>query len=818
MQSVFKSIIDILIAMVLAVVLLPLFPFIAILIKLDSAGPIFYRCDRIGKDRKSFHMYKFRTMLEIPVRVGQSLSPQGDVRVTNFGRLLRRTKLNELPQLLNVFKGEMSFVGPRPEAPDLAAAYPPEAEILFSIKPGIVGPAQITFRNEEDLYPEGVDPKDYYIHNILPEKLKIDLEYLKHPTLLKDLRYMFLAFKETMLGTISRRHFFENNSQIYLFLFDMFFVVGCYLFAIELRFEGDVPAEVVPVVLKTFPILLFYRLICFIGFGLYGVLIRYLNVSSYMAVANAVTFSSILTGVTIYLIGFYSFPRSLLIIDWFCINVFMISIRVPTKLLRFRIYGKERNTLKKVLIFGAGDKGILAAAQLKSRVKILGFLDDDRTKRNKKVQDYSVVGNRYDIEPLSKIYHVDEVVIAVSNLDEKNLNHIVSLCHKASVRYSIFTTFVDSYTERVREEHLRARKIFRWLNGKEINMVPFQMDGRFSNKHFLLVGASNMLGLELLKYLSPFKLREVAILDKYEAYLSEMMQRGMGFLPKEFVKPFLATDPLPIEAGRIFDKIKNPCIVIHMGTRKYPSVLETDPLLIVKENILDTWELFETSRVAGCELFMMISYVGAAQPKNLIQSTLSLAEHYIQSSCPGSKTCGTIVRLFNLVENRGSILRTIQSQIRDGRKILLNHPEEERYFITASSAAKLILRSAYMAIDQTNGSPGIFISSYNGAVKVLDLAKFIIQDYGLDPGKDVEIGFLKDGDGKDWKESIHLDGRQVWETPDRSIKRIIPSSLLCKSEVDQDIEEFRAMVKAKDRDGLIRKANERVKKILDLGS
>src|SRR5215475_3154472 len=102
---------------------LPLFPVIGLFIKLDSRGPVLYRCNRIGKDGKPFKMYKFRTMLETTLP-GPSVCPQDDPRVTRFGYILRRTKINELPQLLNVLKGEMTFVGPRPEAPDLAALYP----------------------------------------------------------------------------------------------------------------------------------------------------------------------------------------------------------------------------------------------------------------------------------------------------------------------------------------------------------------------------------------------------------------------------------------------------------------------------------------------------------------------------------------------------------------------------------------------------------------------------------------------------------------------------------------------------------------------
>ena len=153
-----KRLFDIILSILGLIVLAPIFPVIALLIKLDSKGPVIYKCERVGKNRRPFAMFKLRTMVETTCRVGHSVSPQGDVRVTRIGRILRRTKVNELPQLVNILKGEMSFVGPRPEVPDLAALYPEEANIVFTVKPGLVAPCQAKFRNEEELYPQGVNP------------------------------------------------------------------------------------------------------------------------------------------------------------------------------------------------------------------------------------------------------------------------------------------------------------------------------------------------------------------------------------------------------------------------------------------------------------------------------------------------------------------------------------------------------------------------------------------------------------------------------------------------------------------------------------
>ena len=160
-------------------------------------------------------------MMEVPFKVGESVCAEFDPRVTAFGRFLRRTKMNELPQFVNLLKGDMTLVGPRPEAPDLAILYPEEAKKLFTVKPGLIGPATIRGRNEEECYPPGVDTKKFYIESILPDKLKLDLDYIDNPSFFKDFYFLFWGIKETISGTINEKHINDNRSQIYLMIIDL---------------------------------------------------------------------------------------------------------------------------------------------------------------------------------------------------------------------------------------------------------------------------------------------------------------------------------------------------------------------------------------------------------------------------------------------------------------------------------------------------------------------------------------------------------------------------------------------------------------------
>ena len=176
-------------------VLSPVFLVVAIWIKLDSRGPVFYRQVRVGYKNKDFQIFKFRSM-----RIGsdkRSLVTIGgrDPRITRSGYFIRKYKLDELPQLINVFVGDMSLVGPRPEVRHYVDYWTPEQMHVLDVRPGITDPASIKFRNENELMGQAENPEDYYINVIMQEKIKLYLEYVEHASFLYDLKLIFKTFK-----------------------------------------------------------------------------------------------------------------------------------------------------------------------------------------------------------------------------------------------------------------------------------------------------------------------------------------------------------------------------------------------------------------------------------------------------------------------------------------------------------------------------------------------------------------------------------------------------------------------------------------------
>lgn len=189
------------------VFLSPLFVVIAVWVRLDSDGPVFFRQVRVGRNGRPFKIFKFRTMYTDAAARGRKITVGDDPRVTRAGRLLRKFKLDELPQLLNVIKGEMSLVGPRPEVPRYVKYYPKEIRSrVLSVCPGITDFASILYKDENMVLAGAADPEAMYVNVLLPEKLKHYVRYVSERTLWLDFKIVLLTLRE-----ITRRGKPENG-------------------------------------------------------------------------------------------------------------------------------------------------------------------------------------------------------------------------------------------------------------------------------------------------------------------------------------------------------------------------------------------------------------------------------------------------------------------------------------------------------------------------------------------------------------------------------------------------------------------------------
>lgn len=186
-NRIIKRLFDIVASGIGIIVLSPLLLIIALRIKTGSDGPVFFKQVRVGKDGKEFEILKFRTMVVNAEKLGRQITVGADNRITKVGGFLRKYKLDELPQLFNVFKGDMSLVGPRPEVPRYVAMYTEEQRKVLSVKPGITDLASIRYRDENELLGKAENPDEFYINTIMPDKLTLNMEYIKKSNVFYDI-------------------------------------------------------------------------------------------------------------------------------------------------------------------------------------------------------------------------------------------------------------------------------------------------------------------------------------------------------------------------------------------------------------------------------------------------------------------------------------------------------------------------------------------------------------------------------------------------------------------------------------------------------
>ncbi len=300
-----KRTIDVCVAGTSLFLLAPLFGLIAVLVKLTSEGPVFYRQVRCGLGGAEFEILKFRKMAD-SVKSGDRVTSSNDFRMTGLGRFLERSKLDELPQLINVLRGDMSIVGPRPEDPAFVAHFPWEFERILSTPPGIAGPNQVRFRNESELYPERCEDRNaYYVQKILPLKLPADLAYVARRGPLRDFQLLVEVLLVTCFGILPLERVKKRPSLLYHAVAVPFIIWASLTTAFLLRFDLTIPLTELDSYFLLLAILVPVQFVTFLAANSHNVMARYFNV---LDLRGILITSLVGTGVGLLVSYFVSIP------------------------------------------------------------------------------------------------------------------------------------------------------------------------------------------------------------------------------------------------------------------------------------------------------------------------------------------------------------------------------------------------------------------------------------------------------------------------------------------------------------------------------
>lgn len=442
-----KRTVDFTIALIGLLLLLPLMLVVALLLKLDTSGPVFYRQRRVGLKGQTFGIFKFRTMVPGADKMGSRLTTKRDPRVTRIGQILRWFKIDELPQLINVLIGDMSLIGPRPEDPHFVSFYTAEQRTVLSVRPGIVGPSQILGRDELDSYPEGLkDTEAYYIEHILPDKLSRDLQYVNGRSFGGDMALLARGLWATIRGAIKAKFLWRRRWRIALFGVDGVLIVSAYWLAFMVRQDFTLPEQpgflFVPLI-----IMMVVRLTALMYFGAYQGVFAYFGLWDLIALSKAVSLSAVIGAGLTFFIGLQSHPRSVFVIDWglalFMLGALRYGLRAWVRQ-RWRQRGHKR---QKAIVVGAGVGGEqIARALLEDPLcpyRPVAFIDETPERWGALIHGVRVLGGAAELPLAISANEVRTVFVCMADLTDRASRDVVEMCEQAGVEYRVVPTLSD---------------------------------------------------------------------------------------------------------------------------------------------------------------------------------------------------------------------------------------------------------------------------------------------------------------------------------------------------------------------------------------
>ena len=439
MNRICKRTLDLILAIIGLIIAAPLMAVIALLVWLDSRGNVIFAQKRLGLQGKPFWLYKFR---KFPVHWGEAgpgVTMANDVRMTPIGTILERTKLDELPQLWNILKGEMSCVGPRPESTRFADLFTGNYAAVLAQIPGIFGPTQFVLTDETELYPPEEDPEAYYRRVLFPQKAEIDLAYAEKAHCLRDIGWIVSGVGATLVSMIHWQRFVEVYAKI--LLVDSVLIESAWIVTNLLRFSGlpdgkDLDAFIIG--LWILPPLIIISMS--IG-GCYRHPVRYFSLTDALHLTGVVSLAWLLGFIAI--MGYASRSASLYLVPmgWSILLILLAMPRVWRRVHWDKIPAAGSEVSRQVLIYGTGIAGIALATWMKHvplGLNLLGFLDDDPQLRGNRIAGYRILGRERDIATIRQRYLLDEIWVTFE-ADELKRRRLQTVCQQQHIKLIALT-------------------------------------------------------------------------------------------------------------------------------------------------------------------------------------------------------------------------------------------------------------------------------------------------------------------------------------------------------------------------------------------
>ena len=578
--------------------------------------------------------------------------------------------------------------------------------------------------------------------------------------------------------------------------------------AFALRFEGDIPPDQVRLFLRGLPFVLAIYAVGLAVFGIHRGLWRYVGLHDLGRILWAsFTTSVVLYGVLHGLLGWVTYPRSVIILTGILSGLLLAGIRLGVRW--FREWLRVLSPMaRRVLVVGAGNAGELLIGNMLStegsHYRPVGLVDDDPFKWKMKIHGVPVVGAIVDIPALAHGLVVHEIIVAIPSASTGLKQRILTASEGCKVPIKILPSMKQLLTNPEALRQIRPMSLEDLLQREPIQMDRQELHPLLEGKRVLVTGAGGSIGAELCRQIARYQPALLILFERYENGLYALDLELRNQFPKVRIISTLGDVTVHDRVIEVFRQT-SPEIIFHAAAHKHVPLMELNPKEAVRNNVFGTKTVAEAALACGVERFVLISTDKAVNPTSVMGATKRVAEDLLKSLIRRGQTRFTVVRFGNVLGSNGSVVPLFTDQIRRGGPVTVTHPEIKRFFMTIPEAVQLVLQASQLGLGGE-----VFVLDMGEQVKVADLARNMIVLSGLVPDQDIQIVYSGLRPGEKLYEEVFDKAEQVEPTSHIKIRRASSSLEIQSDRLNQAIAALETAVTHGDDGELIRRLKEAV--------
>lgn len=517
---------------------------------------------------------------------------------------------------------------------------------------------------------------------------------------------------------------------------------------------------------KALPFLLLIKFLVFYLFKIHKGVIRFTSFEDVRRIFFAILTTSVLFAIGgvirfYFFDGRYLIPTSVLFMEFFSSLLLTIGVRLLVKVYYTESSKNKRKSQKHVLIFGAGVSGLITKRTIEKdtqlRYKIIGFIEDNPKMVGNRLEG-STIYSADDLEKILEEQEIDEFIVAIQSPEKKNLSPKIDLCLQYDVEVKSVPNFNSWINGEFSIRQIKKVKIEDLLGRKPIILEEEKVRKQLKDQVVLVTGAAGSIGSGLVRQIAAFEVKKIVILDQAESALYDFSNELIANEQFDNIEVVIGDIRNRDRMEKLFATFR-PKFVFHAAAYKHVPLMEDNPFEAILTNIQGTRNLIDLANEFEVEKFIMISTDKAVNPTNIMGATKRVAELYAQYKNAISSTQFVTTRFGNVLGSNGSVIPLFKKQIENGGPITVTHPEVTRYFMTIPEACQLVLDASAM------GQGGeVFVFDMGESVKIIDLAKKMINLSGLKEGLDIEIKFTGLRPGEKLYEELLANDENTLET------------------------------------------------------